>query len=522
MPEENMQPEKKKRFKPTKRLIVGSIVLIVAVILIVTAAFLLSNRDKRPNYGLYVKNGALYYTDLGGNTFRVTSNLTATDSRLPAVDYDLRYCATLSDNGKYLFFPENMTISGEDVQTFDLCYQNVGKSERETVVVAKNVTRYHISSDAMTVTYLTTEGLYQYELKPAAANLLCKNVYDFQVADDSGRLVYLTAVGELYAQSPGASKIKIDNHVDEILYVAGDFRSVIYRQENSIHKWMTGKGETEICADAISWFVYPSGKALFLSNADGFSRLYYHHGQNTVQVLEHVDELIITAKDAPVALLTMWELVESEDENTETPEPLLQTVLVSEKDVYILPDMDGKRCVGMDGSGKHTYFVDRDAESSNLWQLNLGAFGTDELQIYDTEVYTQNITITANNRVVYFKTPDTETGCGTLFLNTAELATDVPMTVEHFQSIGDLPNSSQIYYFTAYDAEKHTGTLHVASTDGSNRQISGKAILPFMLHNGQILFMENYNTATGGDLYAYVNGNTILIDSGVTFYIPVL
>ena len=165
MPEENMQPEKKKRFKPTKRLIVGSIVLTVAVILIVTAAFLLSNRDKRPNYGLYVKNGALYYTDLGGNTFRVTSNLTATDCRLPAVDYDLRYCATLSDNGKYLFFPENMTISGEDVQTFDLCYQNVGKSERETVVVAKNVTRYHISSDAMTVTYLTTEGLYQYEVE---------------------------------------------------------------------------------------------------------------------------------------------------------------------------------------------------------------------------------------------------------------------------------------------------------------------------------------------------------------------
>jgi len=512
--------QEKKRFKPSKRFIIGAVILLVTVIAIVVAAFLLADRDRRPNYGLYVKNGALYYTDLSGSSFRVTSNLTATDSSLPDVDYDLRYCATLSDNGKYLFFPENMTISGEDVQTFDLCYQNVSKKERETVRIAENVTRYHISSDALTVTYLTTDGLYQYELKPAQPNLLCKNVYDFQVADNSGRLVYLTATGELYAQNPGASKIKIDNRVDEILYVAADFRSAIYRQENSIHKWSSGKGETEICADAISWFVYPSGKALFLSNAEGYSQLYYHHGQSTVLVLEHVEELIITAADEPVALLTMWELVEPEEDSQEAPEARLQTVLVSEKDTYTLEDMDTKVCVGMDGSGKHTYFTDRDAEYSTIYQLTLGAFGADDLQIYDTEVYTQNITVTGDNRVVYFKNVTGETG--TLFLNTAELAADVPMVLDHFQSFGSLPDSKQIFYYTNYDAEKHTGTLHVASTDGTNRQISGKAIIPFMLHNGQILFMENYTEATGGDLFVYINGNTLLIDSGVTFYIPVL
>ena len=519
MPEEN-KPEKKK-FKPTKRFIIGAVVLTLVVVLIVVAAILLSNKDRRPNYGLYVKNGALYYTDFKGNSFRVTSNLTATDGSLPDVDYDLRYCATLSDNGKYLFFPENMTISGEDVQTFDLCFQKVANQE-ETVCISKNVIRYHISSDAMTVTYLTTDGLYQYELKPASSNLLCKNVYDFQVADNTGRLVYLTAEGELYAQNPGSSKTKIDNHVDEILYVAGDFRSVIYRQENSIHKWMTGKGETEICADAINWFVYPSGKALFLSNAEGYSQLYYHQGQNTVLVLEHVDELVMTAKDAPVAVLTKWELIEPEDETTEVPEPRLQTVMVSEKDIYVLEDVDDKTCVGMDGSGKNIYFVDTDAETSTMYQLTMGTFGLDELQIYDTDVYTQNITITGDNRAIYFKNADAETGLGTLYLNTAELATDVTMVIDHFQAYGELPDGEQIYYFTGYNTEKHFGILHVASTDGSNRQISGAAILPFMLHNGQILFMENYNEATGGDLYAYIDGNTILIDSGVTFYIPVL
>ena len=520
MPEEN-KPEKKK-FKPTKRFIIGAVVLSVVVVLIVAAAILLSNKDRRPNYGLYVKNGALYYTDFKGNSFRVTSNLTATDGSLPDVDYDLRYCATLSDNGKYLFFPENMTISGEDVQTFDLCFQKVSTQEEETVCISKNVTRYHISSDAMTVTYLTTDGLYQYELKPDSSNLLCKNVYDFQVADNSGRLVYLTAGGELYAQSSGSSKTKIDNHVDEILYVAGDFRSVIYRQENSIHKWMTGKGETEICDDAINWFVYPSGKALFLSNAEGYSQLYYHQGQTTVLVLEHVDELLMAAQDAPVAVLTKWELIEPEDETTEVPEPQLKTILVSEKDIYTLDDMENKICVGMDGSGKNTYFVDAEAETSTLYHLTMGTFGLDELQIYDTDVYTRNITITHDNRVIYFKNADMETGLATLYLNTAELATDVPMVIDHFQGYSDLPDNEQIFYFTGYNAEKHSGTLHVASTDGTNRQISGAAILPFMLHNGQILFMENYNEATGGDLYAYINGNTILIDSGVTFYIPVL
>lgn len=517
---EHEQPKKKRQFKPTKRFIVGAVVLTVTVIAIVVAAFLLSDRDKRPNYGLYVKSGALYYTDLGGNTFRVTSNLTATDGSLPAVDYDLRYCATLSDNGKYLFFPENMTISGDDVQTFDLCYQNISKKERETVRVAENVTRYHISSDAMTVTYLTTDGLYQYELKPATSNLLCKNVYDFEVAGNSGRLVYLTAGHELYAQNPGSSKVKIDNRVDEILYVAADSRSVIYRQESSIHKWMTGKGETEICADAINWFVYPSGKALFLSNAEGYSQLYYHYGQSTTLILEHVDTLITTAADAPVALLTRWELIEPEDDSKDPPEPQLQTVLVSEKDVYILEDMENKLCVGMDGSGKHTYFVDRDSTCSTLYQLTLGAFGVDDLQIYDTDVSIESITVTGNNRVIYFKNVNDETG--TLFLNTAELASGVPVALNHFQPFGALPDSDQIYYFTGYDADKYTGTLHVASTDGTNRQISGKALLPFMLHNGQILFMESYAEATGGKLYVYSDGNTILIDSGVTFYIPVL
>ena len=56
---EEKQPEKKK-FKPTKRFIIGAIVLTLVVVLIVVAAILLSNKDRRPNYGLYVKNGALY------------------------------------------------------------------------------------------------------------------------------------------------------------------------------------------------------------------------------------------------------------------------------------------------------------------------------------------------------------------------------------------------------------------------------------------------------------------------------
>ena len=510
-------PVQKKKFRPTKRFIFSAVVLTVMVAAIVAAAFLLADSDRRPNYSLYVKNGALYYADLRGSAFLVTSNLTATDGSLPNVDYDLRYCATLSDNGNYLFFPENMHISGEDVQTYDLCFQNVSKKERQTVQVASNVTDYHISSDAMTVTYLTPEGLFQYELKPAQSHLLCSNVYYFRVSDNSDRLVYLTGNNELYAQAAGYAKIKIDNMVDEVLYVDEAFKSVIYRQENSLHKWVSGKGETEICADAINWSIYDSGKALLLSNAEGYSQLYYYDGQEAALVCERVEQLLYTAADEPVALLTAPVETDGEQQEQQTG-----TYLINASTVYQLENAQNLRCVGMNGTGKSTYFVEQDAQYSPLYELRIGTFGLDELQIYDTDVYCESITVTEDGKVIYYKEVDQEALTGKLYLNTAELNDRVPLQLQHFQTMTNLPESKQIYYFTDYDTEKYTGTLHTASTDGSNRQISGAAVIPFMLHNGQILFMENYQAGAGGDLYVYVNGNTLLLDTGVTFYIPVI
>ena len=540
--EKEQTSKKKKRFRPTKRFVVGAIVLTIVVTLIIGAAYLFASRARRPNYALYVKNGALYYSDLKGKTLMITSNLTSNSSMLQNVDYDLRNCAYLSDNGDYLFFPENMTISGSDVYTFDLCYQNLGK-DRQTVRIAKNVISYHVSSDAMTITYQATDGLYQYELKPATANLLCRSVTDFEVAKNSGRIVYLTAGGELYVQNPGSSKTKIDNRVDEILYIAKDFRSVIYRQDKSIHRWFHGKGETEICADVMKStnaenpyeaYVFSSGKALFLSNAEGYAQLLYHNGQSTTVIADHVEKLYQVSGNAPVAVLTVIRQVETEEtEETESqtepvepaePETYTETLLINGDDVYPLDNMEDKICVGIDGSGKNVYFIDGEEQYGTLYVRSFGVFGLDDMQIYDTDVYREKVVITDNNRVIYFKNVDEETACGTLFLNTAELGSNAPLQLSdaHYQPFEDLPDSKEIYYFTDYDIEKRAGTLHVASTNNTNRVISGAATRPFMLPNGQILFMENYSDLKVGDLYVYVNGSTLKIDTGVSFYIPVL
>lgn len=516
-------PEKKKRFQPTKRFIIGGIILTVVVVLIVVAAFLLADSDRRPIYSLYVKDGSLYYTDFKEQAFLVTSNLTAADGNLPDVEYDLRYCATLSDNGNYLFFPENMKISGEDVQTFDLCYQNV-KKDRQKILIAKDVMEYHISSDAMTVTYLTANGLYRYELKPAQSNLLCANVFFFRVSDNSSRWVYLTGNNELYAQASGYARVKIDNMVDEVLFVDEGFKSVIYRQENSLHKWVSGKGETEICADAINWSIYESGEALLLSNEDGYSKLFYYDGQDANLVMEHVEHLVITALEGPVCLLTApasTEAPEDEEAVEPTATPVIKTYLISGKTVYE-PELEGKRCVGMAGNGKTLYFVESEATYSTLYELSIGAFGLEDLKTYDEDVHCESVTVTADGKVIYYKNVNEETQVGTLFLNGTELNGDVPLHIQHYQNFSLLPDSKLIFYFTGYDPEKLSGVLHVASTDGTNRQISGSAIIPFMLHNGQILFMENYTPDVGGDLYVYINGSTILIDKNVTFYIPVM
>ena len=507
------QPVEKKKFRPTKRFIAGSLTLIILVVAIVTAAFLLADSDRRPNYGLYVKDGALYYTDFKNPPRRISSNLTASDGSLPDVDYDLRYCATLSDDGHYLFFPENMTISGEDVQTFDLCYQNLGKKDQPKILISKNVTEYHISSDAMTITYLTPDGLYQYEQKPAQSNLMCSNVYQMYVSDNSSRLVYLTGNRELFAQTVGSKKVKIDNMVDEVLFVAEDYKSVIYRQENSIHKWVSGKGETEICADAINWTIYPTGEALLLSNAEGYSDLYYFDGQTPECIVEHVEQVLYTANEAPVILLTGPLPDEAE-------QPATGTMLISKNTIYTLEGLEHKVCVGMNASGKQAYFVDQDVEFGNLYVLETGTFGPDELKVYDTDVYCGNITVTDDNRVLYYK--EVKDGLGTLYLNSAPLSPQVPLQTNHFQAFDQLPEGKLLYYFTGYDQQTYSGVLHAASTDGSHRQISGAAFAPFMLHNGQILFMEDYSIENGGDLYAYIGGNTILIDTGVTFYIPVI
>ena len=134
--------EKKNPLKdlPKKTVMLGGIgIIALIVILLVTSMF--SGGGSNDNYGLYLKDGEIIYTDYSEEgaleiTSRLTNGESISDSELAYVASDLGSYIAFSDDGNRIFFPDRID---DDSDGITLYYRDINKPDEEAVKIDSDV-----------------------------------------------------------------------------------------------------------------------------------------------------------------------------------------------------------------------------------------------------------------------------------------------------------------------------------------------------------------------------------------------
>jgi len=264
-------PKEKKKF-PKKAIIFAGIgVAVVAALVVVILLFSGGGGKAQNNYALYLKDNEIFFTDLrnGSEAWQLTSRLVdaknVPDEYLARAGYPLGICTYISEDGKYIFFPDKV---GRDDDGFSLYYKEVAKPKAEAIKIDSDVNTYTVNASATTVTYLKGEGnLYQYKIGEDSKEKIASEVRIFRVSDDGNKIIYLNSDDSIYLKIAGTEKQKLASDVSSLEHVTEDFTTVYYVKDGSLYKQVKDEDKVKIASDIYRVLkIYDSGEIYYLTS----------------------------------------------------------------------------------------------------------------------------------------------------------------------------------------------------------------------------------------------------------------
>lgn len=221
-------PVKKKKL-PKKAILFGGIGAAAVAVLIIVIVLIFSCGKAGNNYVLYLKDNELFFSDLKKNSEarQLTSRLVSADD----ADYDPSYesyrlgrCTYMSEDGRYIFFPDKL---GESKTLFGLYYKKASDSDAKAVKIDSDIRAYTVNASATLVTYLKGEegDLYQYDIRKDSREKIASEVDYFAASDDGERVVYVNSENSIYVKYADKKKDKIVSDIYDVIkiYGSGEF-----------------------------------------------------------------------------------------------------------------------------------------------------------------------------------------------------------------------------------------------------------------------------------------------------------
>ncbi len=263
-------PRKKKKF-----LLIGlPIIAVILVAAVVLSSIFIFGKKSKINYALYIKDGELCYASLKNpEPWEVTSNLF---DDIDEADEYLRRNPWCTDDGKTIFFIDNITYNDEGSTEYDLYYRSAKNPDKEAVEIDSGIRSYWVSVKGDYVTYIKDDNLYQHDLKDKTK--IDSDVSDLVLSEDGSTVVYTKREDkkdgeegedtyELCYWQRGKDSEEIDDGIYRIDGVTEDVKDVFYTKEDTLYKNTLGKDSQKISdnvEDLVS--VYPSGEVYYLKN----------------------------------------------------------------------------------------------------------------------------------------------------------------------------------------------------------------------------------------------------------------
>lgn len=224
------------------------------------------------NYALYLKDKEIFFTDLkkGSEAWQLSSRLVDTDDidneDLANSGYYLGLCTCMSENGKYIFYPDKI---GSGDSGYNLYYREVAKPNAEAIKIDSDIRSYTVNESATIVTYLKGDdgNLYQYEINKDSKEKIASEVRDFEVSDDGKKIGYINSENSIYLKYADKEKEKIASDVSDLEYVTEDFTTVYYIKDGSLYKQVDGADKVKIASDVSNVIkIYDSGEIYYLTS----------------------------------------------------------------------------------------------------------------------------------------------------------------------------------------------------------------------------------------------------------------
>lgn len=122
----------------------------------------------------------------------------------------------ISDDGKYIFFPDKLSI--DDVG-LNLYFRELADPDAEAVKIDSDVRGYAVNDAATLVTYVKGENLYQYNIADDTKEKIASNISSVEYITEDFSTVYYTKDDSLYKQVIGTDKEKIANDVYDVIKI---------------------------------------------------------------------------------------------------------------------------------------------------------------------------------------------------------------------------------------------------------------------------------------------------------------
>ena len=278
-------PTEKKKL-PKKAIMFGGIGVAVVAVLILVISLFFGGAKAENNYALYLKDSEIFFTDLkkDSKAWQLTSRLVGTDEvddkDLADAGYRLGLYTYMSEDGKYIFFPDKV---GDKEDGFNLYYKEVAKPDMEAIKVDSDIRSYTVNTSATLITYLKGEegNLYQYKIGEDSKEKIASEVKGFEVSDDGKKIGYINSENSIYLKYADKEKEKIASDVSTLEHVTEDFSAVYYIKDGSLYKQVEveveGEDKVKITSDVYDVIkIYDSGEIYYLkSEAEEISLMNY-------------------------------------------------------------------------------------------------------------------------------------------------------------------------------------------------------------------------------------------------------
>ena len=294
--------------KNPMKIILPVVAAVVTIAAIAMAVLFILPAFQDAEYGIYIREGAVYYTGLKEEEkpLKLSSNpvkeveseeddttiLLSLEEAAVLIQENTTYCPS-SHN---LFYPEKIN---SETLSYTLNYVNPKGRDSETIKVDTDVYSYKTNKSGSSVAYLKGDkkNLQLYQTKAEESTKVDNQVADFYLTSNGKQLIYRNEDGDLYRYD-GKESTRIARDVSSIEYVSEKGDKVYYIRKNDLYLHSTKADEDLKIGKDVSKLikVYDSGCLFYLS----FNEVTYRFADFVSDILAETDALLTEEPVEPI------------------------------------------------------------------------------------------------------------------------------------------------------------------------------------------------------------------------------